>query len=147
MDGLTLLAEAQAAGLTVKIEGSRLLIRGPKRAEPLVRRLIEHKAEILAVVQAPGGAPALQLHPETVREVCGPSPAPDALQAVEAEVKAALAQVEAEVRTGRLARGPILVRAVPLGLWLPLDHVAALLRGSARQREGQERRRSEGAAR
>jgi hypothetical protein len=32
MDGMTLLAEARAAGLTVEAEGNRLRIRGPQRA-------------------------------------------------------------------------------------------------------------------
>jgi hypothetical protein len=48
MGGLELLAEARAAGLQVKAEGDRLVIRGPKRAEPLAKELRQHKAEILA---------------------------------------------------------------------------------------------------
>ena len=33
MDGLTLLAEAGAAGLTILADGDRLVIRGPKSAD------------------------------------------------------------------------------------------------------------------
>jgi hypothetical protein len=47
MDGLTLLAQAQEAGLKVKVDGDRLVIRGPKLAEPLVRELLAHKQAVL----------------------------------------------------------------------------------------------------
>lgn len=48
MDGLTLLAEAAAAGLTVEVDGDRLRVTGPKSAAAIVRRIAEHKAAILA---------------------------------------------------------------------------------------------------
>src|SRR6266540_5032060 len=50
MDGLTLLAEARTAGLEVHAKGDRLVVRGPKFAEPLALRLIEHKAELLPLL-------------------------------------------------------------------------------------------------
>jgi hypothetical protein len=53
MDGLTLLEEARGAGLRVAAEGNRLVIRGPKTAEPLARRLLAHKAEVLAALAGP----------------------------------------------------------------------------------------------
>jgi hypothetical protein len=53
MDGLTLLREAWAAGLTVQADGERLRIRGPRRAEPIAQRLIAHKAHVLAALAAP----------------------------------------------------------------------------------------------
>ena len=43
MEGLILLAEARAAGLKVEADGGDLVIRGPRSAEPIVRRLLEHK--------------------------------------------------------------------------------------------------------
>lgn len=49
MDGLSLLAEARRAGLRLEVDGDRLMIRGPRRAEPIARRLIEAKP---AVVEA-----------------------------------------------------------------------------------------------
>lgn len=49
--GLTLLVEARRAGLEVRAEGDRLVVRGPRRLEPLARRLLEHKAEVLAVLR------------------------------------------------------------------------------------------------
>jgi hypothetical protein len=53
MDGLTLLEEARGAGLRVAAEGDRLVIRGPKTAEPVARRLLAHKAEVLAALAGP----------------------------------------------------------------------------------------------
>src|SRR5690348_9712288 len=50
MDGLTLLRRASEAGLAVTAEGDRLVIRGPKRAEPVARLLIEHKPSVLAAL-------------------------------------------------------------------------------------------------
>jgi len=45
-----LLQEAQAVGLTVEASGEKLVIRGPRSAEPLVRRLIAHKPALLAAL-------------------------------------------------------------------------------------------------
>lgn len=50
MVGLTLLTEARAAGLAVRVDGDRLIVRGPRQAEALARRLIAHKAEILTAL-------------------------------------------------------------------------------------------------
>jgi len=52
MDGLTLLEEARAAGLSVRTEGDRLHIRGPRRAEAVAHRLIAHKALVLEALAA-----------------------------------------------------------------------------------------------
>jgi hypothetical protein len=60
MDGLTLLKEAQAAGLTVEVQGNRLYLRGPRRAEPIARRLLAHKSEVLVALTArPALTPAV----------------------------------------------------------------------------------------
>jgi len=53
MEGLILLAEARAAGLKVEADGGDLVIRGPRSAEPIVRRLLEHKPAVLAAVRSP----------------------------------------------------------------------------------------------
>jgi hypothetical protein len=50
MDGLILLRRAQDAGLRVEAAGDKLLIRGPKRAEPVVKLLAENKAVVLAAL-------------------------------------------------------------------------------------------------
>ena len=56
MDGMTLLAEAQEAGLTVLADGDRLVVRGPKSAEKLARRLLQNKAQVMAALNdAPAG--------------------------------------------------------------------------------------------
>ena len=45
MDALALLHRAQEVGLRVEPMGDKLLVRGPKRAEALVKLLALHKAE------------------------------------------------------------------------------------------------------
>ena len=58
MDGLTLLRRAQEAGLAVQAEGDKLVIRGPKGAEPVARLLLDHKPEVLAVLLSREGCDA-----------------------------------------------------------------------------------------
>jgi hypothetical protein len=69
MDALTLLRHAQDAGLHVEPAGDKLLVRGPRRAESVVKLLATHKTEILALLaRAPdaptttagGGSPAAE---------------------------------------------------------------------------------------
>ena len=55
MDGLSLLHRARNAGLRVEAAGDKLLIRGPKSAEPVVMLLAEHKLEVLAALAATPG--------------------------------------------------------------------------------------------
>jgi len=50
MDGLVLLSEAMAAGLTVRVDGDRLVIRGPKTADAVARRVLEHKPDVVAAL-------------------------------------------------------------------------------------------------
>jgi hypothetical protein len=50
MDAVTLLRRAHDAGLRLKPIGDQLLVEGPKRAEPLVRLLAMHKAELMAAL-------------------------------------------------------------------------------------------------
>ena len=50
MDALALLHRAQEVGLRVEPMGDKLLVRGPKRAEALVKLLASHKAEVLAAL-------------------------------------------------------------------------------------------------
>jgi hypothetical protein len=50
MDALTLLDRAREAGLTVARDGNRVLVRGPRQAEPIVRLLAQSKAEILTAL-------------------------------------------------------------------------------------------------
>lgn len=64
MGALKLIEEARSAGLKLHAEGDRLVIRGPKSAEPLAKALLDRKAEIL---------PFLREQPATVVR---PSPEP-----------------------------------------------------------------------
>jgi leucyl aminopeptidase (aminopeptidase T) len=50
MDALALLRRARKAGLRIEPAGDKLMVRGPKRAEPVVKLLAEHKAEVLAAL-------------------------------------------------------------------------------------------------
>jgi hypothetical protein len=49
-----LVAEAQRAGLSLRVDGGRLVIRGPKRFADVAQRLLERKADVLAALQAWG---------------------------------------------------------------------------------------------
>jgi hypothetical protein len=51
VDGLSLLREAQAAGLSVVADGAQLRVRGPRSAGELARRLLAHKAAVLAALR------------------------------------------------------------------------------------------------
>src|SRR2546425_2320417 len=73
MDGLALLQEARTAGLTVATEGGRLTIRGPRRAEAIARRLLDHKAHVLealarATAQAKAVRPERPLNPDDLAD-------------------------------------------------------------------------------
>jgi hypothetical protein len=50
MEVLNLLRRALDAGLWVEAVGDRLLVRGPKHLEPMVKQLAEHKAEVMAAL-------------------------------------------------------------------------------------------------
>ena len=52
MVGLTLLAAAEAAGLTVELVGDRLRIRGPRPAAAQVEALLAQKPAVLEVLAA-----------------------------------------------------------------------------------------------
>ena len=50
MDALALLRRAQEVGLCVEVAGDKLMVRGPKHAEQVVKLLADHKAEVLAAL-------------------------------------------------------------------------------------------------
>jgi hypothetical protein len=53
MDALTLLTQAHQTGLTVHAEGDRLVVRGPRSAEPLALKLLDHKLDLMRLLTAP----------------------------------------------------------------------------------------------
>ncbi len=61
MGAVSLLQEAQAAGLTVRVDGERLVVRGPKSAGAIAERLLDHKAEVLKVLSAEWDAEMLTI--------------------------------------------------------------------------------------
>lgn len=50
MDVLALLRQAGEAGLRLEPAGDKLVVRGPKYAEPVVKLLAENKVEVLAAL-------------------------------------------------------------------------------------------------
>jgi hypothetical protein len=52
MDGLILIGEAVAAGLTVRADGNTLIVRGPKKLEAIAHRLLLNKALVLAALRS-----------------------------------------------------------------------------------------------
>ena len=63
MDGLTLLRCARDAGLAVAAQGDKLVIRGPKRSEPVALLLLEHKPEVMAALVPAKAAPDVDDEP------------------------------------------------------------------------------------
>ncbi len=49
-DAVIALAEARAAGLEVRAEPGRLVVRGPRQTEALARRLLERTGEVMALL-------------------------------------------------------------------------------------------------
>lgn len=55
MNAKQLFEQAQQAGLSLRVDGDRLVVRGPKKWKSLVKELIDHKLEIISLLQAPSG--------------------------------------------------------------------------------------------
>lgn len=51
MDCVALLEEARSAGLEVRADGGKLTIKGPRKAEPLAKNLLAHKASVLELLR------------------------------------------------------------------------------------------------
>ncbi len=66
MDGLILLQEASAAGLTVLADGDRLVIRGPRSADAIARRLLAHKAAVIAALRRETSTPLVPQAPPSI---------------------------------------------------------------------------------
>lgn len=102
MDGLSLLAEARANGLKVRADGDRLVIRGPRQAEPIAKRLLERKREVIEalrvsisgelVARVRAAWPWLAEHrPDLYRRICDADYADDAERLREAMEEASRA--------------------------------------------------------
>ena len=73
MDCVTLLEEARLAGLTVLIDGGKLVVRGPRRAEPVALRVLRHKPDVLATLerQSVAGSATGELTEIVDRDIAG----------------------------------------------------------------------------
>ncbi len=61
MVAVNLLQEAEAAGLSVRVDGDRLVVRGPKSAADIAERLLDRKAEVIEALAAEWDAEMLTL--------------------------------------------------------------------------------------
>lgn len=52
MDALTLVREARRVGLHISTTGHRLVVRGPRRLEPVAKALLEQKPAVLRALAA-----------------------------------------------------------------------------------------------
>jgi len=50
MDGIALIREAEAAGLSLRMDGERLVIRGPKSADAIARRMLAEKSAVVTAL-------------------------------------------------------------------------------------------------
>jgi hypothetical protein len=67
MEGLILLRRAREAGLHVHADGDQVVVRGPRRLEPLAVELLLHRDEILDLLTPPARGPwPTQTYPLTV---------------------------------------------------------------------------------
>lgn len=73
MDAVALLRRAQEMGFRVEPVGDKLLVRGPKRAEAVVKLLAAHKAEVLAALAAAADEVGLLAPPPLFRRVTQPA--------------------------------------------------------------------------
>jgi hypothetical protein len=122
MTAVELVASLQARGVELVPAGDRLRFRPGQAVSPEERSALRRwKAEILALLEP------LSLERVTLRAVFGTQPEPSAVQALEVELRAAIAQYQVEVATGVLGRGVLTVRGRPLSDYLDLDTVARLL--------------------
>src|SRR5512144_989443 len=123
MELLTLLHEARAAGLQLKIQSGGLSIRGPKSAGKLAKALGERKAEvvsILEVVSALSGSTSRK-EPDPSREVLRPADSaidPDEQCRENFEERAAIIEYDGGLlrpEAERLARLAVYGDKVPVG--------------------------------
>ena len=56
MDCMMLLKGGPCRGLVVLADGDRLVVRGPRSADAVARRLLEHKAEVMRALATPAAA-------------------------------------------------------------------------------------------
>jgi hypothetical protein len=129
MDGLTLLRRAHNAGLRVEAAGNKLLIRGPKRAELVVKLLAEHKAEVLAALADTAHAAQLLAPSRRFERVVPPAEGEPGLEQPCAARRGRVQELEAAflhfcVECGRFAAFGygVHLKAGQLGRWYCGEH-------------------------
>lgn len=66
MDAVVLLQKASAAGLVLRVEGDKLIVRGPRSAEPIVRLLTDHKPAVMAALASAPSTRWLSRHRQSL---------------------------------------------------------------------------------
>ena len=74
MDGVTLLSDASAAGLTIRVDGDRLVIRGPRSSDATARALLAHKPEVIAVLTTSPNCPGARTFQHRPHPALSPDP-------------------------------------------------------------------------
>jgi len=136
MTAEALVTALRARGVELVAAGDRIRYRPADALTDEDRAALrQRKGEVLALlvqqtvaVSTPPHRPPFTLCTQTVTEVLGARPDPRELESVHHEVAAAIAQLGFEVQTGRIGREPLVIRDVPLALWVDLSTIAALLR-------------------
>ncbi len=123
MVAVSLLQEAEAAGLAVRVDGDRLVVRGPKSAGAIAERLLDHKAEVLKVLSAKWDAEMLTL----IRWFLGTHPPTEPFELSKAVVVAQPKLWWVAIRRD-IAAGPNGPRARYGALQQDLRRLAALLK-------------------
>lgn len=98
-----LLAEAEAAGITIAVEGDHLRIRGPRRAKALGRLLLDRKTEVLALLMSSRQRAAEASAPTEDSAASGPPVAADPARWDAQRAAAIVAEVDAQIEAALLS--------------------------------------------
>ena len=146
MTPAALLATLAARGVHIERHGDALRVRAPRGVltETDKAELRATKPALLRLLGDPPAPPAPGAPPRLVclcpprrpgerfvlcalHALCGASPDPAAVAALEADVRHAIRQYQAEVATGLLGPGPLRVRGYLLSDYLDLDTLGRLI--------------------
>ena len=103
-----LIRQGEAAGLSLRVEGERLIVRGPASAEAVAKALLRRKAEVVAALKAPANDSQPVAATATL-------PAWDAAEAdrILTQLRADLARIERDQHRGKFH--PLLARVLADG--------------------------------
>jgi hypothetical protein len=99
VDCVTLLDEAEKAGLRITVKGERIVVRGPRHAGDLAELLLARKREVIALLAGDPGSGITGNSEERARDECPGLPAtlPDLELEAQGDVTAAAGAQQAQV--------------------------------------------------